>query len=169
MRLADLSGMGFGKLVAKRFAHSKSGNAYWVCDCECGGKATVSACHLKSGHTQSCGCHHKNVTSLTKSTHRESAYTGNSKEYRAWSAMKSRCNNKAYVLYHRYGGRGITVCQDWLDSFEVFLKDMGRAPSKTHSLDRINNDGGYSKDNCKWSTPKEQANNRGGRFDKKVS
>ena len=82
-----------------------------------------------------------------------------SKEYRAWQNLRNRCNNKKYYLFHRYGGRGIKVCCRW-DSYNNFISDMGRAPSKNHSIDRVDNDLGYNPDNCKWSTYIEQANNR---------
>ena len=83
----------------------------------------------------------------------------NPKEYRAWKAMRNRCNNPNYHAYHRYGGRGINVCNRW-SNFENFLNDMGKAPYKNYQLDRINNDKGYSPDNCRWVTPKENSNNR---------
>lgn len=86
----------------------------------------------------------------------------NSKMYMVWTQMKRRCNQPTHKDYRLYGGRGITVCERWLHSFKNFYEDMGDKPSPSHSLDRINNDGNYEPDNCKWSTPKEQRNNQRG-------
>lgn len=81
-------------------------------------------------------------------------------EYRAWVGMKTRCYNPNEEAWERYGGRGIKVCERWLNSFENFLKDMGRKPSSQHSLDRVNNDGHYNPYNCRWATRREQCLNR---------
>lgn len=84
----------------------------------------------------------------------------NSPEYKIWIAMKSRCNNPKNPRYSKYGGRGITVCKEWEESFQNFINDVGFRPSSDHSIDRIDNDQGYSPSNCKWSTPHEQMTNR---------
>jgi hypothetical protein len=80
-------------------------------------------------------------------------------EYNSWRNMKARCHNPSHNRYHDYGGRGITVCDKWSDSFAVFLEDMGEKPTPTHSIDRIDNEGSYKPDNCRWATPTEQNRN----------
>ena len=124
----------------------------FLCDClNCGSVNVLSDVYrVISGHTTSCGCRQKVATT----THNKS----NSITYSSWLNMKSRCCNPKNPHFHNYGGRGITVCQKWLDSFENFLADMGERP-RGKTLDRINNELGYHKDNCKWSTPKEQSLN----------
>src|SRR2546429_188338 len=126
----DITGKIFGKLEVIEFAFSKNSNAHWACSCSCGGAKVVAACHLKSGHTTSCGCAQKEAVSLASSTHRESVSTGNSREYRAWTRMKQRCYNPKTTRYESWGGRGISVCEQWRDDFQQFLKDMGRCPPK---------------------------------------
>lgn len=83
------------------------------------------------------------------------------KEYRAWVHMKTRCSNPNYPMFHRYGGRGIKVCDEWMSNFESFLRDMGESPSDEHSLERLDTDGNYEPSNCVWATQREQQNNRG--------
>lgn len=148
---------GFINLVGKKYSLltvvSYMGNSNWRCDCECGRFTFVNGDHLKTGHTKSCGCIRK-----PKPGHRESNIR-TTKEYRAWSHIKARCYNPKDKAYHNYGGRGITVCDRWRASYENFLADMGRAPSPKHSIDRIKNELGYSKENCRWADKIHQANN----------
>ncbi len=134
----------------------KNNRIWWLCKCSCGAEVRTDTTRLKKGTSTQCiGC--GNIASGLKRRNDNHEHQGE-KEYRAWSNLKNRCNNPNYHLFHRYGGRGITYCKEW-ESFQDFLKDMGRAPTKIHSIDRIDNDRGYSKENCKWSTPVEQSNN----------
>lgn len=152
IRAENLAGQRFGKLTAMNYVRHPEKGAHWLCVCGCGEKTVVRASQLKSGHTQSCGCLHRERVV----THNDS----NSSEYRTWDAMKRRCYNPATKHFEHYGGRGITVCDSWRDSYENFLSDMGRRPSRRYSLDRIDNDGNYEVSNCRWTIPKIQIRNR---------
>jgi len=129
---------------------------YWLCRCDCGIEKIVESSNLRNGHSKSCGCLKNEMTGNRFRTHgrRQTA------EYRSWYAMKDRCLNNRCHAYKDYGGRGIRICPEWIKSFEKFYSDIGPKPSEIHSIDRIDNAGNYTKKNCKWSTPKEQANNR---------
>lgn len=137
----------------------------WI-RCSCGqGMKVVKLDNLKSGRTRSCGClQREHATRLGRdygrknATHGEGSNrraNGRTSEYAAWNAMKSRCHNMK-----GYADRGITVCREWAESFEAFLRDVGRRPTPQHSLDRKDNDGNYEPDNCRWATHSEQMNNR---------
>jgi len=121
-----------------------------VATCVCGKEKALRLQDVKTNRIQSCGCL-VNKKRILKSN--------NSREYRVWHNMKQRCNNKKHPQYYQYGGRGIKVCERWKKSFNNFYIDMGDVPPQM-SLDRINNSGNYNKDNCRWATHIEQANNR---------
>ena len=129
--------------------------------CDCGKEIVIRAYSIKSGNTKSCGCLRTEINSELNSTHRESSCTGNTKEWRAWYSMKERCCTPGQDSYKHYGGRGIAVCDRWVNSFENFLEDMGRAPTPDHTLDRFPDvNGNYGPGNVRWATPSEQARNK---------
>lgn len=155
-------GQRYGKLVVLKQVESfvtPSGQKQraYLCQCDCGRQKPVRA-HSLVGHkepTKSCGCVSREDFREKYATHGMSKLS----EFRIWKGMKQRCSNKNCKSYADYGGRGITVCDRWKDSFENFIIDMGRRPSKRHSLDRIDNDKGYDPENCRWATASQQTRN----------
>lgn len=153
----DLRGKQFGRLTVLGMAPRTHGRARWDCICECGTRTVVTGDVLQQGRSMSCGCLRREMNCAKFRVHGAAG----TPEYRAWSGMKARCHNPNNPDYHRYGDRGIRVCDRWIESFERFLADMGPRPSSEHSLDRFpNNDGNYEPDNCRWATAQEQAFNR---------
>lgn len=157
-RAKNLIGKTFGLLtVISRDVDDKRKDVRWFCKCECGTVKSLFAMQLKAGKTKSCGCKIAEEARARATTHGLTR----TKEHRSWCSMNARCNNPNHHAYGIYGGRGIKICARW-KSFELFLADMGPRPSLEYSLDRINNDGDYEPDNCRWATQLEQRLNNSG-------
>src|ERR1700732_1414857 len=154
---SDLTGKRFGSLLVIDRApdHCTPNGKYkkWNCVCDCGNLMIVFSSNLrqKNGTTKCKSCHYKST--------RKHSLSGTFL-YSIWEAMKQRCNNPNHKLYHLYGGRGISVCKEWIDDFSKFSEYMGKRPSTKHSVERINNDGNYEPGNVKWATAIEQQSNR---------
>lgn len=154
-RRANLAGRTFGRLSAiSSVGVTKGGAALWECRCVCGKTARVAAASLVHGRTISCGCFNRE---RVRETHRKHGAHGTA-VYAVWQAMIGRCTNPRHRNYRHYGGRGITVCSRWRESFEAFRDDMGPRPSKG-TLERIRNNEGYRPGNCQWASMRAQSVN----------
>lgn len=152
--IVNLFGLRFGRLLVVGLAGTIKYVTYWYCLCKCGGLCYVAMNKLRRGETISCGCF---ATETKSRVHRKHGMH-NSRTYKSWACMLERTRNPNNIAYHNYGGRGITVCDEWL-KFENFFADMGVCP-QGYTIERINNDGNYCPENCKWDTYSNQAKNK---------
>ena len=152
----DITGQTFSRLIAIEQVGSRNKRALWRCQCSCGQEVIVIGKLLRSGHTKSCGCWRSDNWFIQKQTHGES----HTRLHRIWSGMKTRCGNPHCAAFLRYGGRGIRVCPEW-QNFTPFRDwAMAHGYADDLAIDRINNDGNYEPNNCRWATYKQQGRNQ---------
>lgn len=169
----DLTGKKVNRLTFIKYVgwklsmNGKYKTYYWECKCDCGQMKITIANSVLQNSVKSCGCLYSEVSGTHSRKHGANKRKVMEPEYYTWLAMKQRCFNPNNKMYRNYGARGITVCDSWRHDYVAFLRDMGKRPSSGHSIDRIDNDKGYSKNNCRWATQKEQLRNT--RFSRKVT
>lgn len=160
----DLTGQKIGRLTVIDRAPKKGYFVYWNCECECGNKKAFYASNLYEGSSKSCGCLQRELAANRKKTHGFSKGKNIDPLYSVWKAMNQRCKNPNLKNWEYYGGRGIQVCERWdsktENGFVNFKIDMSPYPGKPYTLDRLNNDGHYCPENCRWATCSEQNSNR---------
>lgn len=155
-QILDLTGHKYGRLRVLSFAGRDGSNKLrWLCRCDCGNETSVRGNSLRTGNTQSCGCYELEQIKKANFKH---GHSQRSKTYNSWVSMKDRCYRETHKDYLLYGGRGITVCKRWRNSFLNFLEDMGIRPDGM-TLDRIDSNGNYEPSNCRWSPPEIQNRN----------
>ncbi len=156
MRRLNLKDKTFGRLKVLDFAYIKSGKTFWKVKCECGVIKEMAGSKLTYGTSVSCGCFNRESVLKASTTHGGRKFP----EYRVWASIKNRCLNPKCKAYPYYGGRGVTMDSNWINSFENFIKDKGRRLSPNHTLDRIDTNGNYTPENTRWITMKEQTRNK---------
>lgn len=167
-KIHDLTGQKFGLFTVIGLKDTDTRKTYWVCQCECGNIKEVRSDGLLSGASKSCGCLKKKQDRINLSKNHSHKMSG-TRIYKEWQGMKGRCYNPHDPRYDRWGGRGIAVCEEWRNSFEAFYKwAMDNGYQDDLTIDRIDNDGDYEPDNCRWATQSEQSRNRSSNINIKI-
>ena len=156
-KLVDITGKRYGRLTVIGRTTKIGKDPTWNCICDCGNTCIVQGNNLKNGHTKSCGCYVKDIARKNFKVHGKT----NTRIFNIWVKMKQRCTNKDDKAYAKYGGRGIKVCEEWINDFQAFYDwSMSNGYADDLSIDRIDNDGNYEPSNCRWATDVQQSNNR---------
>ena len=167
-QIVDMVGKRFGRLTVCGEAPPRVWQSpkrrvvkrHFECICDCASASLVGMENLRSGLTRSCGCLHEETIAKGRHKHGDARKKARAPEYAVWANMIGRCERPSVQRFKHYGGRGITVCRRWRDSYEAFLSDMGRKPTPKHSIDRIDVNGNYEPGNCRWATSAQQRANQ---------